>query len=203
MSISDVLTKHADAFRNKLEMTDKFSLGDMTGLLDHFNPIVNPNLLKGTKDFNKDDFNWAMSVATDQKDPLGNAVLLRDGLWQGPYQVIHFDEGWYTFSCYLKADKNVQEGGIGIYANFNGAGDQGLIDSPISYDINLVADYFSVEPDTWIRKYVTFNVVKAGNGNPRVELAKNGGNIYFSSFKLEKGKMMTPWCPNVADKVEG
>lgn len=199
MSLNDILTAHADAFRNKLEMTDKFSLSDMTRLLDCFQPIVNPNLMKGTSDFSKDDFNWQLCGLTDQKDPLGNTVLSRNGQWIGATQTINFDEGWYTFSCYLKADQNVQNDGIGIYANLSGNGNQALIASPISSDLNLVADLFSIEPNTWVRKYVTFEVVKAGSGNPRVELAENGGNIYFSSFKLEKGKMMTPWCPNIAD----
>ena len=49
MSISDVLTKHADTFRQKTGVTNKLSISEMTNLMDSLK-WGQSNLLKGTSD---------------------------------------------------------------------------------------------------------------------------------------------------------
>lgn len=49
MSISDILTKHADAFRQKTGVTNKLSISEMTNLMDSLK-WGQSNLLKGTSD---------------------------------------------------------------------------------------------------------------------------------------------------------
>lgn len=49
MSISDILTKHADTFRQKTGVTNKLSISEMTNLMDSLK-WGQSNLLKGTSD---------------------------------------------------------------------------------------------------------------------------------------------------------
>lgn len=61
MSVSDVLTKHADAFRQKTGVTNKLSISEMTNLMDSLK-WGQSNLLKGTSD----QYREANTSTTDQ-----------------------------------------------------------------------------------------------------------------------------------------
>lgn len=61
MSISDVLTKHADTFRQKTGVTNKLSISEMTNLMDSLK-WGQSNLLKGTSD----QYREANTNTTDQ-----------------------------------------------------------------------------------------------------------------------------------------
>ncbi|MBD7894532.1 hypothetical protein H9564_02145 [Limosilactobacillus sp. Sa3CUN2] len=63
MSISDVLTKHADAFRQKTGVTNKLSISEMTNLMDSLK-WGQSNLLKGTSD----QYREANTSTTDHDD---------------------------------------------------------------------------------------------------------------------------------------
>ena len=61
MSISDVLTKHADTFRQKTGVTNKLSIPEMTDLMASLK-WGQSNLLKGTSD----QYREANTITTDQ-----------------------------------------------------------------------------------------------------------------------------------------
>lgn len=78
MSISDVLTKHADAFRQKTGVTNKLSIADMTRLLGDLS-WNKKNLLKGTSDQYKvayaNSFNHASTASDNKLYNLNNVTL--------------------------------------------------------------------------------------------------------------------------------
>ena len=209
MSLSDVLTAHADAFRSKLELTSKLSLGEMTDLLRQMTPIVNPNLLTGTADFSGS--NWYVypaskpqgTFSTTETDPLGHRIFTKSGAWYGYCGVYNFaDLGWYTFSLYVKFTHQQPKSQYRFYAQ----GDSGIgVYVHAQDDPNAISPSYPVPVDNgWHRLSVTFQVLQAGNCHLRLELMTDGQNAAsYGSYKLEKGKTMTPWCPNASDAKVG
>ena len=57
----------------------------------------------------------------------------------------------------------------------------------------------------WMRVYYTSTWANPGTsyGNIQLHLGFSGvvGTYYFKNFKLEKGSIPTPWCPNTADAL--
>ena len=70
MSLSDILTAHADVFRQKTGANSKLSITDMTSLTNSLS-WSQPNLLKGTsdqyRDINVSGWGW-VSTSTDSLD---------------------------------------------------------------------------------------------------------------------------------------
>lgn len=51
----------------------------------------------------------------------------------------------------------------------------------------------------WKRYSITFTTKSGGTLLPRVSSTKDGPTIYVAGYKLEKGSVATPWCPNPAE----
>ena len=104
MNITDTLTLLMDKFRAKTGLTDKLSIKRATGLLDHLQLIVNPNLIKA-------DYVNSFAVSSDANKPVPE--------WQ--YRIVY--EGLapnttYTLSLSAVNTSGVKQASIRIFVEY-------------------------------------------------------------------------------------
>ena len=104
MSINEIMTPLMDKFRDKTNLTDKLSIKRATGLLDHLQLIVNPNLIKA-------DYVNSFAVSSDANKPAPE--------WQ--YRIVY--EGLapsttYTLSLSAVNTNGVKQASVRIFLEY-------------------------------------------------------------------------------------
>ena len=104
VSLSETMTALMDKFREKTGLTEKLTIAQATGLIDHLDLHVNPNILPKTEFTSKKGSEWSYDT---------------------PHPYINLKPGTYTFSWKAKTDgsnKTVRiriiDLAANIYANF-------------------------------------------------------------------------------------
>ena len=186
MSILDVLTKHADSFRQKTGVTSKLTIPEMTDLMTSLK-WGQYNLLKGTSNqYQNADIlatkNWASAAAikdnnsnfTDLGSLKGKSVtysaeLINDTSSEIDIEIVQYGEGdvWLTS----------KHSGVSLVNK----GDNGFL---------TVCDL--VRPDA---KYICLHTY--------VYHIPYTGNIKVKNERLYKGTVPGVWTPNPADIVGG
>lgn len=83
MSLSETMTALMDKFREKTGLTEKLTIAQATGLIDHLDLHVNPNILPKTEFTSKKGSEWSYDT---------------------PQPYINLKPGTYTFSWKAKTD---------------------------------------------------------------------------------------------------
>ena len=154
------------------------------------NSAVGANLLMGTREFQGDWINT--SLWNSEGTYAGLAVRKRSGSWSGLGQYYNADPNTtYTFSYYAKASET---------GNFSEIFTLDTEDwsSPVVYPPAYGNQAITTE---WQRYSVTFTTKSSGKICPRVSANKDGITIYLAGYKLEKGSVVTPWCPNPTENA--
>ena len=149
--------------------------------------IGGTNLLRGTQWF---DYGWGRSDGSSVKIDRNNlfegcAVQVQWDNWNYFYQDVNYEVGEsYTLSCYAKTDAQ----GAKLYFS--------VAEDKIAWGMQQLTN-------EWKKYYLTFTANKA-TGQLRVESGCdndnwNGGHVYISQMKLEKGTIATDWCSNSLD----
>lgn len=97
MSLNSELTALMDKARNLTGLTDKISIDRLTGLMDHFDLHVNPNLIANADTLSGDKF---LSVGASYSNVNGHVVANSNGkLWSQFICLVSLSAGkTYTFS---------------------------------------------------------------------------------------------------------
>ncbi|MCG0772146.1 prophage protein [Lactiplantibacillus plantarum] len=107
---------------------------------------------------------------------------------------------WYTISVYVKSDKQIDTGSLGVYralGNIDANTNDGFLggikmqDKPITTQWQQYAWSFQIN-DISLQRQIT-----------RVEYGNDTGDngVYWAGWKLEKGNLATDWSPNPADNA--
>lgn len=188
MSLSDVLTAHADIFRKKTGVSSKLTIADMTRLLDDLT-WGKENLLKGTNDEyttrgNSQTTGW--SIATSSTN--GN----------GGIPISTSDNTAYTYSATVSNLGSLPVRGELIFADDAGNRiNDGVQDKFTKYvnpgekDIQVTVTRNTVPGTKKI--FCDFCVLLNGQSNP----------IQIKNERLYIGTEPGTWTPNPADKVGG
>lgn len=185
MALNDTMTALMDKARKLTGLTEKISIARLTGLMDHFDLHVNPNLFTGANDFSGTWYN--QSSWTESGTYQGMKVMRRNSAWLGISQEIAVQAGQtYTFSFYAKASQTVNNTCIYVKGLIKGTDNTNPSNKIISLDQN------------WQKNSFTFKVIADGYVAPRLEAMSNGTTIYICGYKLEVGDLATPF-----DKVGG
>lgn len=174
----------------------------ITNLTNEVNTRNGVNLLKGTADFSGSDwFNVSDNGWSEQKDwrpPYSDNSKVwhkSGGAWNGLGQTIYLEKGDYTFSMWLWPNLSAGQS-LTIYAGDSQYHGTAKINSRgFNYSASQ-AQY------TWIKAKYYFTVTTAGNVAIRPELNQDGGEMYVSEYKLEKGYVEDPvWTPAPSDNA--
>lgn len=174
----------------------------ITNLTNEVNTRNGVNLLKGTADFSGSDwFNVSDNGWSEQKDwrptDSDNSKVWHKsgGAWNGLGQTIYLEKGDYTFSMWLWPNLSAGQS-LTIYAGDSQYHGTAKINSRgFNYSASQ-AQY------TWIKAKYYFTVTTAGNVAIRPELNQDGGEMYVSEYKLEKGYVEDPvWTPAPSDNA--
>lgn len=171
-NITDTLTPLMDKFRAKTGLTDKLTVARVTGLMNHFDLHVNPNLL-GEAGTTLAGSNVILSSPKNIIEDGNVKAYTSHGVkWNQVSFLMTLDPGTYTYSAYLKGPLDI--------ANFflqNSTGNQSLLNIPIS----LAND------NKWYRCKQTFSITN-----------KDTYRMFFTNVyeqknaKLELGDLATP-----------
>lgn len=110
---------------------------------------------------------------------------------------------WYSLGQYYDAEPNTTYT-FSFYSKASEAGNFMEIytlptedwNSPITSPPAIANQAITTE---WKRYSITFTTKSGGTLLPRVSSTKDGPTIYVAGYKLEKGSVATPWCPNPAE----
>lgn len=179
MSLSDVLTAHADAFRQKTGVSGKLTIADMTRLLGDLT-WGQSNLLQGTSD--------------QYKEFTGIRYL---GITSANTALHNLDEAtgtYYTYAATVtnKSSKNIRLEYWAMQSNghplathsWSGKAAPGTVDIPISVTFEKISDA--------ARLYIV-------NDYPVTDTE----SILVKDERLYVGTEPGIWTPNPADKVGG
>ena len=188
MSLSDVLTAHADIFRKKTGVSSKLTIADMTRLLDDLT-WGKENLLKGTNDEyttrgNSQTTGWLITTSSTN----GN----------GGIPISTSDNTAYTYSATVSNLGSLPVRGELIFADDAGNRiNDGVQDKFTKYvnpgekDIQVTVTRNTVPGTKKI--FCDFCVSLNGQSNP----------IQIKNERLYIGTEPGTWMPNPADKVGG
>lgn len=165
--------------------------------------IVNPNLLKGTA--NWDSQSWSSywnNKKSGSKDYLGNDQIQINTAWSGPVHTINVKSGdQITISGIVKLNTDACR--IGIPAGDKKYNDTAVVvtQSPqIFLDGQLRGtNYINITDQNYHVLSATYEVTQGGTLNPRFESPSDQPNLLLSSMKAEYGSVATDWCPAYAD----
>lgn len=188
MSLNDILTAHADAFRQKTGVSSKLTIADMTRMLDDLS-WSKTNLLKGTKREyttrgNSQTTGWLLATSSTN----GN----------GGIPISTSDNTAYTYSATVSNLGSLPVRGELIFADDAGNRiNDGVQDKFTKYvnpgekDIQVTVTR-NVTPGTQ-KLFCDFCVLLNGQPNP----------IQIKNERLYIGTEPGIWTPNSADKVGG
>ena len=117
--------------------------------------------------------------------------------WTPLCNPIYLDIGTYTFSVYVKADRELEPAEGSAFSDYPTVlywqGQSGWPNYDQSATAEGAAVYTGVST-TFVRKQITFTVTSAGYVYPYIQRrALNVGNIYTTCFQLESGSIATPY----------
>lgn len=182
MSLSDILTAHADAFRQKTGVTNKLSLTDMTKLMQYLT-LGKLNLLKGTS-------NQYQSTKSTTSNGYIDCYNYRNQYWLAYGATIKNTSSKpvklkYILADPAKAPLTHQEYGIPLQGYSNDTVNPGE-----EADISVI---FQIDGNTW---FVLVSVVNADGSALSTDVQVKNERAYQSN---DAGI----WSPNPADKVGG
>lgn len=155
------------------------------------NSAVGTNLLMGTRDWQGEWENLSMwSVPAGEETYAGLTVRSHSTAWNGLGQYYDVEPNTtYAFSFDAKASEASNNMCIFVLDSDNWS-------SPVV----SIPDYVNRAITTdWQRYSVTFTTKSSGKILPSVCSMKDGITIYVAGYKLEKGSVATPWCPNPSE----
>ena len=174
MNISDVLTKHADTFRQKTGVTSKLSISEMTNLMDSLK-WGKENLLTGTSNQYRDikPNGIYATTATNSRQPIAELADKK-----------------VTYSV-----KVTKPAGTDIFAEIvQNDKDGGWLSSTHSF----------IKADAGEVLFTVTDTLKASDGYFSVHVfARNVDTIKLKDERLYVGTLPGVWTPNPADKVGG
>ena len=161
--------------------------------------VINPNLLKGTANF--DQKFWG-ELQLSGKDYLGNDQFEATTAWFGPHETINVRSGdVITISGIVKL--NIDACQIGIPAGDTKYNDTAVV---VTRSPQIFVDgqsrgpgYINITDQNYHVLSVTYTVTQGGTLNPRFESPSDQPNFLLSSMKAEYGSVATDWCPAYAD----
>ena len=161
--------------------------------------VINPNLLKGTANF--DQKFWG-ELQLSGKDYLGNDQFETTTAWFGPHETINVRSGdVITISGIVKL--NIDACQIGIPAGDTKYNDTAVV---VTRSPQIFVDgqsrgtgYINITDQNYHVLSATYTVTQGGTLNPRFESPSNQPNFLLSSMKAEYGSVATDWCPAYAD----
>lgn len=172
MSLSETMTALMDKAREITGLTEKISIAQLAGLMDHFDLHVNPNLL-GEAGTTLAGSNVLLSSPKNIIEDGNVKIYTSHGVqWDQVSFLMTLDPGTYTYSAYLKGPLDK----VFFYLQ-NSTGTQSLIITSIS----LAND------NKWYRCKQTFSITN-----------KDTYRIFFTNVyeqrnaKLELGDLVTP-----------
>ncbi|OTA49909.1 hypothetical protein BHL83_01425 [Limosilactobacillus reuteri] len=171
-NLTDTMTLLMDKFRAKTGLTDKLTIARATGLMDHFDLHVNPNLL-GEAGTTLAGSNVLLSSPKNIIEDGNVKIYTSHGVqWDQVIFLMTLDPGTYTYSAYLKGPLDETS----FYLQ-NSTGTQSLITTLIS----LAND------NKWYRCKQTFSITN--KDTYRILFT----NVYEQkNAKLELGDLATP-----------
>lgn len=183
MSLNDILTAHADAFRQKTGVTNKLSLTDMTKLMQYLT-LGKLNLLKGTS-------NQYQSTKSTTSNGYIDCANYGRGFWLAYSATIKNTSSKPVKLKYILADKNkaplTQQTMVGIpiqgYSN-------DTVNPGEEADISVI---FQMDLITW---YVLVSVANADGSALSTDVQVKNERAYQS---MDAGI----WTPNPTDKAGG
>ena len=189
MNISDVLTKHADTFRQKTGVTSKLSIPEMTNLMASLK-WGQSNLLKGTSDQYRE-----VNTSTNDKDGWVQMTTSNGNIFHHFSQGIMDNAKYVTYSGTVEnmtkytvkaelipIDKDYRRLNDGVVS---GEIHPGQKDYRFSITSPVPKNCFDFEADCYYY----------GVGN--------GQSFRMKEERLYVGTLPGIWTPNPADKVEG
>ena len=182
MSLNDIITAHADAFRQKTGVTNKLSLTDMTKLMQYLT-LGKLNLLKGTSN----QYQSTKSTTSNGYIDCGNYHSL---YWLAYGATIKNTSSKpvklkYVLADLTKAPLTQQTVGIPIQGYSNNTVNPGE-----EADISVI---FQMDGNTW---FVLVSVVNADGSALSTDVQVKNERAYQSN---DAGI----WTPNPADKLGG
>lgn len=183
MSLSDILTAHADAFRQKTGVSSKLTIADMTRMLDDLS-WGKTNLLQGTSD----QYQKLLMRGWGFKTTASN----------GPtYDISNFIDKTITYSATI-----TNLGKVNVKLEIEITNNGSFVDSKLSDEV------LPGEKDKPVT--VTYHVPTGKNANGiSILIVTAGGSGTSSDFinvkdeRLYEGTEPGIWTPNSADKVGG
>lgn len=201
MTAVETLTALMDKARQKTGLTEKISVPRLTGLMDHFDLHVNPNLL--STDYTN---SWSVSPSTSKilpaTDPIGDgkvktSIVYLDGMEKSAQyscfyysQKVHLEKGKpYTLSLLARLAPNAP--------------------TNVYLPLELFSDYTDAHSgwphinfeeglhNTWTYYDGTFTVDETGDYKGFRILSYDqrpmpGGVLYLANIKLEQSDLATP-----------
>lgn len=182
MSLSDVLTAHADIFRKKTGVSSKLTIADMTKLMQYLT-LGKLNLLKGTS-------NQYQSTKSTTSNGYIDCYNYRNNYWLAYGATIKNTSSKPVKLKYILADParaplKQQEYGIPLQGYSNDTVNPGE-----ESDISVI---FQMDGNTW---FVLVSIVNADGSALSTDVQVKNERAYQSS---DAGI----WTPNPADKVGG
>lgn len=107
---------------------------------------------------------------------------------------------WYTISVYVKADKQIDTGSLGVYralGNVDANTNDGFLDGILMQNKPITTQW---QQYSWSFQ---INDISLQRQSTRVEYSKDTGDnwIYWAGWMLEEGTVAHPWSPNPSDSI--
>jgi hypothetical protein len=171
-NITDTLTPLMDKFRDKTNLTDKLSIKRATGLLDHLQLIVNPNLIKA-------DYVNSFAVSSDANKPAPE--------WQ--YRIVY--EGLapnttYTLSLSAVNTSGVKQASVRIFVEYYKGKyvNKEITSFMFSADNKRKSFTFTTDDNAYYNVCLYAGPLSVSQGKSFVTT--------YHNIKLEKGDLATP-----------
>ena len=161
--------------------------------------IINPNLLKGTANWDSQSWNsYWNNKKSGSKDYLGNDQIQINTTWAGPVHTINVKSGdSITISGIVKLNTGTCQ--IGVFAGDTKYGDTAAV---VALSPQIFVDgqsretgYINITDQNYHVLSATYEVTQGGTLNPRFESPSDQPNFLLSSMKAEYGSVATDWCP--------
>ena len=152
------------------------------------------NLLLGTRNFAGDK--WSNLDHWHEEPGYWNGLKVYSSTsdWYGiQYQYEVKKGNQYTFSFYARQQS--ENNSAYIMLSEGSTGSQSACTEPYQKSDTHIGT-------EWKRYSLTFQAIADGTIYPRVEQSVTNNTIYVAGYKLELGKVATPWEPNEADVAE-
>ena len=182
MSLNDILTTHADAFRRKTGVTNKLSLTDMTKLMQYLT-LGKLNLLKGTS-------NQYQSTKSTTSNGYIDCANYRNQYWLAYGATIKNTSSKPVKLKYVLADPAKAPLTQPLYYIPIQGYSNDTVNPGEEADISVI---FQMDGNTW---FVLVSIVNADGSALSTDVQVKNERAYQSH---DAGI----WTPNPADKVEG